>query len=108
MTEIGVVNYQIEPTGNVIDAVWYYSGLTSNEIGSGKAKGDTSGGFPGEYIVDYFLADGEPSRHFRARDQKGGWHLRAFVEPEWWTALCGSGNRNCLWFDRQLHQGHIG
>ena len=72
MTEIGVVNYQIEPTGNVIDAVWYYSGLTSNEIGSGKAKGDTSGGFPGEYIVDYFLADGSPAGTFELAIKRAG------------------------------------
>jgi hypothetical protein len=56
---IGVGDYQIstEETG-VINARFSTSGTTEATIGSGRATGDTSNGFPGDYRVQYWDAAG--------------------------------------------------
>lgn len=58
MIDIGIVHYRIKPNQNEIEALWYSSRLDQKEICKGIAKGDTSNGFPGEYVVTYFNPDG--------------------------------------------------
>lgn len=60
---IGVCEYQISNSEtNVIDARWIASDAVERLDGaicSGRARGDTSNGFPGDYHVQYFDAKGE-------------------------------------------------
>jgi hypothetical protein len=72
MIDIGIVYYRIRPTGNIIDASWYTSRLEKKETGKGIAKGDTSNGFPGDYIVTYFYPDGSEARTFDLKITKTG------------------------------------
>jgi hypothetical protein len=58
MIDIGVVYYRIKPGENVISATWYTSRQNKKQLGTGVAKGDTSNGFPGNYVITYFTADG--------------------------------------------------
>ena len=65
---IGVCEYQIshEET-DVIDARWISSDAMDRLDGaicSGRARGDTSNGFPGDYHVQYFDAKGELTGDF--------------------------------------------
>ncbi len=72
MIDIGVVYYRIKSTGNAIDGTWYTSRLDKKETGSGIAKGDTSNGFPGNYIVTFFNPDGSDSGTFDLKIEKTG------------------------------------
>ena len=72
MIDIGVVYYRIRPTGNIIDATWYTSRLDTKETGRGVAKGDTSNGFPGNYVVTYFYPDGSEAGTFDLKIEKRG------------------------------------
>ena len=72
LIDIGIVHYRIKPAGNEIDAVWYSSRLGIKETGKGIAKGDTSNGFPGEYVVTYFNPDGSESGIFDLKIEKTG------------------------------------
>ncbi len=72
MIDIGVVYYRIASTGDAIDATWYTSRLDKKEIGRGIAKGDTSNGFPGNYIVTYFCPNGSDSGTFDLKIEKTG------------------------------------
>ena len=72
MIDIGVVYYRIKSTGNAIDATWYTSRLDKKETGSGIAKGDTSNGFPGSYIVTFCNPDGSDSGTFDLKIEKSG------------------------------------
>ena len=70
MIDIGIVHYRIRQTENEIDAIWYSSRLDKKEIGKGIAKGDTSNGFPGEYVITYFNPDGSDSGTFDLKIEK--------------------------------------
>ncbi len=72
MLDIGVGYYSINTTDNVIDAIWYTSRMEKKEAGTGIAKGDTSNGFPGNYIVTYFDPDGSESGTFDLQINKSG------------------------------------
>ena len=72
MIDIGVVYYRIKSTGKGIDAIWYSSRLDKKEIGRGIAKGDTSNGFPGNYVITYFNPDGNESGIFDLKIVKTG------------------------------------
>lgn len=54
---VGVVVYTIT-SSHTIDAAWYSSNLDSQHLGMGRAVGDTTDGFPGDYRIDYRTADG--------------------------------------------------
>jgi hypothetical protein len=60
---IGVCEYRIsDKETDVIDAQWISSDAMDRLDGaicSGRARGDTSNGFPGDYHVQYFDAEGE-------------------------------------------------
>ncbi len=70
MIDIGIVYYQIKPTENEIEAVWYSSRLDKKEMGKGIARGDTSDGFPGEYVITYYNPDGSESGTFDLKIEK--------------------------------------
>ncbi len=72
MMHIGVVHYRIRSTGNAFDAVWYTTSLSTKETGTGIAKGDTSNGFPGKYIISYFRPDGSEVGNFELTIEKTG------------------------------------
>jgi len=72
MIDIGVVYYRITPTGKTIDATWYTSRLDKKETGRGIAKGDTSNGFPGDYMITYFYPDGSEAGTFDLKIEKTG------------------------------------
>ncbi len=72
MIDIGVGYYRITSTRNVFDATWYTTRLDSQEIGSGIVKGDTSNGFPGNYIVTYYDSDGSEAGTFDLNIKKTG------------------------------------
>lgn len=59
---IGVGEYRISAEeADVLDARWISSGWMSRlrgAIGTGRARGDTSNGFPGDYHVQYFDGEG--------------------------------------------------
>lgn len=59
---IGAVEYRISATEeDVIDARYLSTGSMGQQAGvicRGKAKGDTSSGFPGQYRIQYFGTDG--------------------------------------------------
>ncbi len=64
MIDIGIVCYRMKPNINEIEAIWYSSRSDKKEIGKGIAKGDTSNGFPGKYVISYFNCDGSESGIF--------------------------------------------
>ena len=72
MMHIGVVYYRIRSTGNAVDAVWYSTSLGTKDTGTGIAKGDTSNGFPGKYIITYFRPDGSEVGNFELTIEKTG------------------------------------
>ncbi len=72
MMDIGIVYYRIRPSGDAIDATWYTSRLPEKETGKGLAMGDTSGGFPGEYIITYFYPDGREAGTFDLKIERTG------------------------------------
>lgn len=72
MIDIGVVYYRMVPTKNTIDATWYTSRLDKKQTGKGVAKGDTSNGFPGDYVVTYFYPDGSEAGTFDLKIEKTG------------------------------------
>ncbi|MEM7343251.1 MAG: hypothetical protein AAF485_03340 [Chloroflexota bacterium] len=72
MMDIGIVYYQIRPTGNVIDATWYSTRSDTKEAGHGIAKGDTTNGFEGHYTITYFYPDGRESATFDLIIEKQG------------------------------------
>ena len=72
MIDIGVGYYRIRPSGNAIDAIWYTSRLPKKEVGRGIALGDTSGGFPGDYIVTYYYPDGREAGTFDLKIERTG------------------------------------
>ncbi len=72
MIDIGVVYYRIKESGNGIDAICYTSRQDKKEIGTGIAKGDTSNGFPGNYTIIYFNADGNEVGSYDLKIEKTG------------------------------------
>lgn len=72
MIDIGVVYYRINHTGNQIDATWYTSRLERKETGKGIARGDISNGFSGDYVVTYFLPDGNEAGTFDLKIERTG------------------------------------
>ena len=70
MIDIGIVLYRIKSTGNEIDAVWHTTRLGKKEIGTGIAKGNTTNGFPGNYVVTYFAPDGSEAGTFELKIEK--------------------------------------
>lgn len=72
MIDIGVGYYRKTSTRNAFDATWYSSRLDRKEIGRGIVKGDTSNGFPGNYIVTYFYPDGSEAGTFDLKIEKTG------------------------------------
>ena len=70
MIDIGIVHYRIKSVENEIEAIWYSSRLDKKETGKGVAKGDTSNGFPGEYVISYFNPDGSESGTFDLKIKK--------------------------------------
>ena len=73
---VGVVEYRIsdvEP--NVIDARYMSTGSMVQKPGAiclGRAQGDTANGFPGEYQIRYFDAEGRPVGDFDWRIEAVG------------------------------------
>lgn len=72
MMDIGVVYYRIGAAPNTIDAIWYTSRLEKKETGRGIAIGETSNGFPGEYVVTYYFPDGSEAGTFDLKIEKTG------------------------------------
>jgi len=72
MIDIGIVYYRIKSTGNALDATWHTSRSYKKETGSGIAKGDTSNGFPGNYIVTYIYPCGREAGTFDLKIEKNG------------------------------------
>jgi hypothetical protein len=72
MIDIGIVYYRMGREENTIDAIWYTSRLDKKEIGKGIARGDTSNGFPGDYVVTYFYPDGSEAGTFDLKITKTG------------------------------------
>ena len=70
--DIGVVYYRIRPSGGEMEATWYSTRYPDEKCGTGLAKGDTSNGFPGEYRITYFFADGTLSAELDLRIEKSG------------------------------------
>lgn len=71
MIDIGVVHYQIK-NENEIEALWYTSRLDQKILCKGVAKGDTTNGFPGNYVVTYFNPDGTERSVFNLKIEKQG------------------------------------
>jgi len=72
MIDIGIVYYRMGRAENTIDATWYTSRLDKKEIGKGIARGDTSNGFLGDYVVTYFYPDGSEAGTFDLKIRKTG------------------------------------
>jgi hypothetical protein len=72
MLDIGVVYYRIRTSGNVIDAIWHSTRLGRKEVGRGIANGDTSNGFPGDYVVTCYYPDGSEAGTFDLKIEKTG------------------------------------
>lgn len=87
MIDIGVVYYRITPTGKTIDATWYTSRLDKKETGRGIAKGDTSNGFPGDYMITYFYPDGSEAGTFDLKIEKQVPYMTFLIAR---TANCSS------------------
>lgn len=56
---IGLGEYRISTKENDVINARYITADLGAQIGSGRATGDTSNGFPGDYRVQYFNAAGE-------------------------------------------------
>ncbi|UGT93091.1 hypothetical protein [Mycobacterium ostraviense] len=69
--EAGVINARYVSSGSV---------RSNGGIGSGRARGDTSNGFPGDYRVQYFDAAGELTGDLDLRIQRAG----ASYRLTWW------------------------
>jgi hypothetical protein len=65
---IGAVEYRISSTEqNVVEARYLSTGsmfMRAGAVCRGRAQGDTSGGFPGHYVIRYFGVDDEPVGEF--------------------------------------------
>jgi len=72
MIDIGIVYYRMGRSENTIDATWYTSRLDKKEIGKGIARGNTSNGFPGDYVVTYLYPDGSEAGTFDLKITKTG------------------------------------
>ena len=72
MIDIGIVYYRMGRVENTIDAIWHTSRLDKKETGKGIARGDTSNGFPGDYVVTYFYPDGSEAGTFDLKIRKTG------------------------------------
>lgn len=72
MIDIGVVYYHMASTKDTVDAIWYTSRLDMKMTGRGVAKGDTSSGFPGDYVITYFYPDGSEADTFDLKIEKTG------------------------------------
>jgi hypothetical protein len=66
MLDIGIVYYRIGKNKNTLNAIWYTTRLNEKAIGTGIAKGNTSKGFPDDYVwksgfdyTDIVKCDGE-------------------------------------------------
>lgn len=69
MIDIGVFHYRIK-NGNEIEAFWTTSRLDEGVVCKGIAKGDTTGGFAGDYVVTYFNPDGTERSVFDLKIEK--------------------------------------
>jgi hypothetical protein len=71
---IGAVEYTISDTEkDVVDARYISSGSMGMKAGTicrGRAVGDTSSGFPGDYVIQYFDVNGDLAGEYN-------WHLEA-------------------------------
>jgi len=72
MLDIGVAYYRIKTGGNVVEAIWYTTRQNKKKLGTGIAKGDTSNGFPGNYTITYFNADGNETGTYDLEIEKTG------------------------------------
>jgi hypothetical protein len=65
---IGAVEYRISSTEqDVVEARYLSTGsmfMRAGAVCRGRAQGDTSGGFPGRYVIRYFGVDDEPVGEF--------------------------------------------
>ena len=86
-----MVYYRIRPAGGEIEAVWYSTRYPGEKCGTGLARGDTSGGFPGEYRISYFFPDGTLSAELDLKIEKSGdvYDLAYIEDGE--TLLVGAG-----------------
>lgn len=71
MIDIGIVHYRIKNEAE-IEAVWYTSRLDQKVVCKGIAKGDTTNGFPGDYVITYFNPDGTERSVFDLTIEKHG------------------------------------
>ncbi|WP_244187593.1 hypothetical protein [Mycobacterium gastri] len=97
---IGVAEYQISSEeAGVINARYVSSGSvrSSGGIGSGRARGDTSNGFPGDYRVQYFDAAGELTGDLDLRIQRAGASLLLAVAVALVVTACGGTSHPRLW-----------
>jgi hypothetical protein len=71
-TVIGAVEYRISDDEGVITARYVSSGSLGQAgvVCRGRAVGDTSNGFPGDYQISYFGVDGQSVGEF-------DWHIEA-------------------------------
>ncbi len=59
-------------SSSIVSTLLYTSRLYKKETGSGIAKGDTSNGFPGNYIVTYIYPCGSEAGTFDLKIEKNG------------------------------------
>jgi len=72
MLDIGIVYYRIGKNGSNLHAIWHTTRLNEKAIGTGIAKGDTSKGFPGDYVITYFNPDGSEAGTFDLKITQSG------------------------------------
>ncbi len=72
MIDIGIVYYRMSPTGDGFEATWYSSRLDEKATGTGIARGNTSNGFAGTFLITYFNPDGQETGTFDLKIEKNG------------------------------------
>lgn len=72
MSAVGVGLYRRTPDPDVMDAVWTWSRLDGQDLGTGVVRGRSVDGFEGQYAVTYYLADGREAGTFDVRIEKSG------------------------------------
>ncbi|MDD5362407.1 MAG: hypothetical protein PHN88_09765 [Ignavibacteria bacterium] len=70
MNDIGIVEYSKDTEKNCILADWYYIKDSKKIIGTGIAKGESTGGYEGEYIVTYYNRAGDELSKFNLKISK--------------------------------------
>ena len=68
----GVGYYHQTLVPNILRATWTSPQLSSRGIGTGVVRGDNTKGFAGQYVVTYYLPDGDEAGTFDLRIEQLG------------------------------------